>query len=82
MCGTISAIFTIALFVVQPYKQPMYAKYNKITPIMFMGITVSLFSIVNINIALIKMYDMTTFSIVIATAILSPQLYILFLTFL
>ena len=83
LCGTILAIFTIALIVVQPYKQLIYAKYNMITPIMFMGITVSLFSIVNINIALIKMYGMIIFSVVIATiAILSPELYILFLAFL
>ena len=83
LCGTITAVFTIALVTVQPYKQLMYAKYNTITPVMFMVITISLFSIININIALIKMNNMITFSVVIATiAILSPQLYILFLAFL
>ena len=81
LCGTIFAIFAMVLVAAQPYKEPMYAKYNVITPLMFIMITLSVFSVMNINIALIKTYSVIKFSVIITMiAVFLPQLYILLIS--
>ena len=80
LCGTILAVFTMALIAAQPYKKSTYKKYNTVTPLMFIMITLSVFSFININIALIKTYNTVIFSVIITLIAASlPQLYILYI---
>ena len=61
----------------QPYKAK-YAAYNKVTIAVLAMLTISLFSAASITIAIIKMYQATTFSVALfGFIILLPQIYLI-----